>query len=88
MHGILRHGNSLVKIHLPHMPRVKRCEAFLSRGDIPTVIMDVPGVSIEDEGMAEEREAGDEARPEDLAQAPQRKPRARLFPTGRTKEQV
>ena len=41
MHGVLRHGNSLVKIHLPHMARVKRCEAFVPREDIPTVITDI-----------------------------------------------
>ncbi len=41
MHGVLRHGNSLVKIHLPHMARVKRCEAFVPREDIPTVLTDI-----------------------------------------------
>ncbi len=55
MHGVLRHGNSLVKIHLPHMARVKRCEAFIPREDIPTVIMDVPAVpeKVEAEEMEE-----------------------------------
>ncbi len=57
MHGVLRHGNSLVKIYLPHMARVKRCEAFVPREDIPTVIMDVPSsVKVE----AEEREEAED----------------------------
>ena len=42
-----------MKIHLPHMARVKRCEAFVPREDIPTVIMDVP----EAPGRVEEVEA-------------------------------
>ena len=38
MRGILRHGNSLVLLHLPHLSRVKRCEAFIPREDVPTIL--------------------------------------------------
>jgi len=41
MRGILRHGNSLVLLHLPHLSRVKRCEAFIPREDVPTIVSPV-----------------------------------------------
>lgn len=41
MHGILRHGNSLVRIQLPHLSQIKRGEAFIARPDVPTVLLNV-----------------------------------------------
>lgn len=38
MRGILRHGNSLVLLELPHLARIKRCEAFIPRKDVPTTV--------------------------------------------------
>ena len=77
MHGVLRHGNSLVKIHLPHMARVKRCEAFVPREDIPTVIMDVP----EAPEILEKEPAEEES-------AKPKKPRVRLISKAKSKEPV
>lgn len=42
MRGILRHGNSLVLLQLPHLLKIKRCPAFIPRRDIPTTVTVVP----------------------------------------------
>ena len=51
MRGILRHGNSLVMLQLPHLSRVKRCEAFIPREDVPTIVSTVEPIveTVEDE---------------------------------------
>ena len=53
MRGILRHGNSLVLLHLPHLSRVKRCEAFIPREDVPTIVSPVDSIV---EAVGEEEE--------------------------------
>jgi len=53
MRGILRHGNSLVLLHLPHLSRVKRCEAFIPREDVPTIVSPVDSIV---EAVEEEEE--------------------------------
>jgi len=59
MQGILRHGNSLVMVRMPHLPKIKRCLAFVGRKDVPTRLTYVEPVGDAVENNASQELAAD-----------------------------